>query len=405
MAPTEGSARQGAITPGGAGEKIVQAGETRSARVESLRALAAVAVVIAHTWGYAHAYQSAGTQGTFLARLIFGGGFGVYLFFALSGYLIYWPFARRDFGGSPGIDLRRYAANRMLRILPLYWLAVIVVLAFQSSPVMFADWWHWMLFAENYVSLSGVDGPLWSVVVELQFYVLLPLLALGIASAARGSRVRGAAAIGALGLASFLPWWLLVHQHGGSYLWRYNLPTTFFFFTGGMLVAVLRTAWTEQRPSWLRGALASSDMWLLASLPLWLAVIWRYDNSFLLAVASALMVAACVLPLRPGLLTRCLEWRPLALVGVASYSLYVWHVPILRALTGPAYHPANWIPSGFLGLALVAVPVSLAVAFVSFRFVETPFLRLRRRWSPASAKTDASPPGLEPKTAEAPVAS
>ena len=69
-------------------------------------------------------------------------------------------------------------------------------------------------------------------------------------------------------------------------------------------------------------------------------------------------------------LTRSLDWRPLALIGVASYSLYLWHLPIVEALAPHA-------------LAL-SVPVSLAVALLSYRLVETPFLRLRRRWSSSS---------------------
>jgi peptidoglycan/LPS O-acetylase OafA/YrhL len=59
---------------------------------------------------------------------------------------------------------------------------------------------------------------------------------------------------------------------------------------------------------------------------------------------------------------RALEWRPLALVGVASYSLYLWHVPILDALGGP--HAKQL----------------LAVAIASYRLVEAPFLRLRQCW-------------------------
>jgi peptidoglycan/LPS O-acetylase OafA/YrhL len=66
-------------------------------------------------------------------------------------------------------------------------------------------------------------------------------------------------------------------------------------------------------------------------------------------------------------LARALDWRPLALVGVASYSLYLWHLPIVEALTP--------------GAVLVSVPLSLLAALVSYRLVEAPFLRLRRRWS------------------------
>ncbi len=96
----ESGARDGERPGGGQGDVVVQAGEVRSARVESLRALAALGVLWGHVYGYAHAYRVNETLGTFTERFLFSGGFGVFVFFALSGYLIYWPFASRDFGGS-----------------------------------------------------------------------------------------------------------------------------------------------------------------------------------------------------------------------------------------------------------------------------------------------------------------
>ncbi len=188
--------------------------------------------------------------------------------------------------------------------------------------------------------------------------------------------------------------------HGNDPIWRYNLPATFFFFTGGMLVAVLRTSWKERLPSWVGRPFDSSDFWFLATAPLWLIVIWRYHYSFVIALAAAIMVAACVLPFRRGLVTRLLEWRPLALLGVASYSLYIWHSPLLNALTSPSYKTVSWVPGATLGLASVTVPLAIAIAFVSYGLIERPFLRLRRRWAAASARSGFEPqpsrPSVEP---------
>ena len=370
------------VVPAG-GEQVSQAGELRSARVESLRALAALGVLFGHVYGYASGFD----QETFGDRLLLGGGFGVFLFFALSGYLIYWPFARRDFGGGAAIDHRRYAANRILRILPLYWISVVIVLLWQQDGGSAGQWWRFMALAQNYFdeTVATVNGPLWSVVVEVSFYLVLPLLALAIGRLAGGSRLWGAAAIGACGLASLLLWYFQVYRDPGDAIWRYNFPTTFFFFTGGMLVAVLRTKWQAQRPRWASSGLGHTDLWLLAALPFWLVIVWRYQYTWLAVLPSTLMVAACVLPLRPGPLMRVLEWRPLAALGIASYSLYVWHIPVLNEVTG-----WSWVPDSTIGLAAIAIPASIGVAVLSYRVIETPFLRLRRRWSTASAENEAT---------------
>src|SRR3954447_21096105 len=102
-------------------DEVVQAGELRSARIESLRALAALGVLLGHLWGQANAHAAGATMDGFGARVLLGGGFGVWLFFALSGYLLFWPFARAALGDGRRIDLGRYARNRLLRIVPLYY--------------------------------------------------------------------------------------------------------------------------------------------------------------------------------------------------------------------------------------------------------------------------------------------
>lgn len=361
---------------------VVQAGEVRLARIESLRALAALAVVLGHVWLVANLDQPARLIDTYPRRVLYGGGFGVFVFFGLSGYLLFWPFVRRHFGGGPPIDLRRYARNRALRILPLYWFAVLFLLVVQNGGGSLTLLWRHLLFVQSMWrdSLTAVDGVLWSVAVEIQFYALLPLLAVGLARLTRGSRAGAALVLGAAAVAAVLLRQALASRNGD--LWGYQLPTTFQFFVGGMLVALLRQAWEERRPRWLDGPLGSSTLWIVASLPIWALVLDRFAWQSLLAVASFLLVGAVALPLRPGGLVRALDWRPLALLGVASYSLYVWHVPLIDALD----------VSGFARLALVAFPLSIAAAAASYRLVEWPGLRLRRQWARAAATQVGSPP-------------
>src|SRR5581483_8489917 len=118
---------------------------------------------------------------TWWHRTLLGGGFGVFLFFALSGYLLYLPFARSTFGGSRPVDLRRYARNRVVRILPLYYVVAVSYLIASGAPIR--QWAAFLTFTENFSrsTLGQVDGPMWSLVVELLFYALLPLIAMAVA--------------------------------------------------------------------------------------------------------------------------------------------------------------------------------------------------------------------------------
>jgi peptidoglycan/LPS O-acetylase OafA/YrhL len=376
----------------GSGEAISQAGELRSARVESLRALAALGVMVGHIYGSAHAYGPT-IFATYWHRLLLGGGFGVYLFFVLSGYLLYWPFAREAFGGHGTVNLRRYGLNRALRILPLYYAVLVILMIAQNDGGTLRLWWSHALFAESFSNdtLLPVDGVMWSLVTELHFYIALPLIAYAIARVARGSLRRGALALGALWIASFvLRYATFLHHPQHSSLLRYQLPGLFLYFAFGMLLAQLRLAWERHRPAWVSGALANSDVWMLLAALLWLLVAHDYGWEVLGGAASFLMVGACVLPLRKGFVLRALEWRPLAFIGVCSYSLYLWHVPVVEHIW-----QAGWVHS-FPALFAVAAPLSIGAAIVSYLVIESPFLRLRRRWSSSAAPVVAKPLVSEP---------
>ncbi|HEX3617800.1 MAG TPA: hypothetical protein VHU61_14765 [Solirubrobacteraceae bacterium] len=93
----------------------------------------------------------------------------------------------------------------------------------------------------------------------------------------------------------------------------------------------------------------------------------------------ALLVGACVLPLRPGRVVHLLSSKALAAVGIASYSIYLWHVPIETWMHRRHYAFVHH----FGEMALIAIPICLAAGFLSYRLIEAPFLSLRKRWGPA----------------------
>lgn len=348
------------------GASVVQAGEVRSARIESLRALAALSVLVGHVWLF-----SQGAGGSYPGRLVGAGRYGVWLFFALTGYLLFWPFVR----GGP-IDLRRYALNRALRILPLYYVVVVVLLVLDQHGGSPSQWLRFTTMTESFSSstVGTVDVPVWSLVVEVQFYVLLPLLAWLLLRT--GSLRRAAIGLGVLALLSLAVWFAKVHSPAVPDLrWRYSLPATFFNFTAGMFLALFRVRAGRRRVGATPLLAGGVALWLVAAS----AVRWAEP---LCALGAVLIVAALVLPVRDGPLTRSLAFRPLAALGVASYSLYLWHVPVIRSLHSHAGF-------GTAGLLAAGAACAVAVAAASHVGVERPFLALRRRWGPVAAEPAA----------------
>jgi peptidoglycan/LPS O-acetylase OafA/YrhL len=374
---------QGSLPPQG-GAVVEQAGERRLARIESMRALAAIGVVIGHSWGAAHHYGPSSNDDV-IARMIFGSSFGAFMLLGMSGYLLYWPFVRHHFGVGSPIALRQYALNRALRILPLYYVAIVFLLLVSEDGGSLKQWVAFLTFGANFFkdTVATVDGPLWSVIIELHFYLVLPPLAAGLAWASRGRLGRAVVLLSLLCAASLALWlWQVTFQERGQInpLWRYSLPATFYFIGIGMLLALARLAIERRRPAWMQGALGSADLWVVASIPLWIACFQEPRLLPLITIACFLVVGATILPLRAGRLLGALDWRPLAAIGIASYSLYVWHNPLIEAVVW-----SDWFPDRAWVVMPIIPPLCVAVALVSYRWIEEPFLRLRRRWSPAAA--------------------
>ena len=359
--------------------RVDQAGELRLARLESLRALAALGVLGGHIWGAHHAFGAA-AQDDFLARTLFGGGFGVFVFFALSGYLLYRPLAEATLAGGARIDLGRYARNRVLRILPLYYVVVAVLLIVQEGGGSLGQWLRFATLTQNFFRSTAltVDGPIWSLIVEIHFYALLPFVAFGLARLAGRSPARAAGLLVVAGLAgAALRLYLINRHHTSDPRVVYSLLTTSFFFVPGMLLAIGRVEWDRRPELRLPGLLGSGDAWLLASLPVWVLVFDDYARTPLAAVASFLVVGAADAAAALGSARQGARLAP-ARAGRRRVLQPLPLAPADRRLARPARRRR---PRGAPALGL---GLSLLVAFASYRFVEEPFLRLRRRWASSS---------------------
>jgi peptidoglycan/LPS O-acetylase OafA/YrhL len=353
---------------------VLQAGKLRSPRIEATRAVAALSVLVGHVWLFSHLYGSS-AYASLPRRLLAGGGLGVMLFFALSGYLIYRPFARRDFADGGPVSIGTYARNRALRILPVYWVAVVFLLLVTQHGGSANQWWRFLTLSESFSTTTAqtVDGPMWSLVVEVHFYLLLPFLAWALARL--GGR-RPAVAVGVLIVLGAASAWFRHLNPAPVYIWQYSLPATFYGFVPGMALALVQPRLDAARPGWWRGPAFRRDVWLGVGVAGWVAVCqWLQWEAPVIAVGTFFFVGALVLPLEEGLLVRLLDLRVLALVGVASYSLYLWHVPMIERVW-----EQHDIRISFSALLFETLPAALVVAGLSYALVERPALSLRGRW-------------------------
>jgi peptidoglycan/LPS O-acetylase OafA/YrhL len=348
--------------------------------------------------------------------------YGVALFFALSGFLLYRPFAAAVLRGEALPSVRGYFRNRALRILPAYW-AILLVSALLLETTLVRNGSHLRphalhgdgllrtaTFTQNYTPglLGSGIGPAWSLAVEAVFYILLPALAFGalvLARAypsARGRRWAAAAPAAALLLLGLSGKAAARHVVPGAHnewgaTWHSVVELSFWgqadLFAFGMALAVVYAEVAH-------GGLRLPRSWRLWA---WAGVVGGYalvhatappDAQLSYSPANTVMALVCALLL--GLvvlqtaerrsqtpLLRALETAPIVWVGMVSYSVFLWHGPVVRWLA--AHDAVVGGRGGFVVNTLFLLAITLALSALSYRFVEEPALRLKRRTVPAEA--------------------
>lgn len=368
---------------------------------ESLRALAAVMVVMHHAVSLAGPTR-AGRLAT-PAAVMDG---GVAVFFVLSGFLIYRPLVAAHLSGRPGPRWRSFWWRRALRIVPAYW-AVLSFFWFIGSFDLGRDWWRHYLFLQNYSASTVLRGvsQAWSLGTEVTFYLMVPLFAAGLVRLSRGAALRsrpvvqlgGCAALWLTGIGSRVAverW--APGQRGLSFNW---LPTNLDLFATGMALAVL-SAWAVDDVA-LRRRLdrlaASAWPWWATAVALfaWYAYrvgaadfatgysgwFWHRRQLGLGLFTVLLMVPAVFGDQQRGLLRRVWSWRPLVWVGSVSYGLYLWHFDWMKRSLLFEGRP-GWISSlagdaSPVYLFAVGLGVGLLSAAASWYLLEEPLQRFR----------------------------
>jgi peptidoglycan/LPS O-acetylase OafA/YrhL len=337
-------------------------GESRIPSLDGLRAISIALVLFAHTGGTRFFPSFVGPR-----RVL--GHFGVRIFFVISGFLIT-TLLLKELEKTGRISLKWFYIRRFFRIFPAaytYLLVMCVLTAAGVTGLTRADLAHAFTYTVNYEHVRPwLTIHLWSLSIEEQFYMLWPAV-LFFSGRKTGLRIAAVA----LFAAPLIGW--ATQRWVPSLAWSVG---TSFQTNADMLAAGCLLAGIRDRLigfGWYRAFL---------------------ESRLFLAVPALIvaMVAGVAIPLLPSLLAapllnlsiavfidrsvrypsdafgRFLNWKPVAFVGVLSYSLYLWQEPFLNRLSD---HPLCWFPVNLLCAG--------AAALASYYFIEKPFLGLRRR--------------------------
>jgi peptidoglycan/LPS O-acetylase OafA/YrhL len=317
-----------------------------------------------------------------------GGGFlGVSLFFTLSGFLIT-SVLLRSHDGADGIRLASFWARRYRRLLPAACVALAGVVAFGATVATEQQLrdlpggvgaalaqcanWYFVLTGQSYAEQFSAPSPVahfWSLAVEEQFYLVMPLVLLVLLRLSRSLRVV-AVAVGGLALASSAL--MAVLFEAGASIDRLYFGTdtrAAELLVGCVLALVLHEAPLRLAPEPARvlggaGVVASG-----VTLACWAGVSLTdsalYRGGFLaIALLSGVVITSIVA--QSGPVAKVLAWSPLAAVGRISYGLYLFHWPVYLWLD------ADRTGLGPTPLLLLRLAVTVAAATVSYHLVEMP---------------------------------
>lgn len=328
---------------------------TRFPALDGLRGIACLLVVLQHA--------------PIITTSPFGrhGSEAVTIFFSLSAFLLFYPWA---VGKKP--DIKLYYRRRVLRIYPAYLIALglgAFATWYVGKTFSAPDVWTHLTFTHAMFRKSTISliPAAWSLPAEIQFYLILPILAIIVASR---PIIKLALLFGVLSVVQM--------QHAAdSTPWR-NIPVLLNPFLLGMLVAVIVVRFPKIKSEWL-----------LLGLPLAVATRVEYLQEIDLVIQhkfwymileprgliSALAVAALLLGVATsqGVGKAIFAWKPLRLAGICGYGIFIFHNAIFVVFS-------KWFSP--LAALLAGIPVVFLVGLLSYQFVEAPCMRLGGKVSP-----------------------
>jgi peptidoglycan/LPS O-acetylase OafA/YrhL len=364
------------------------------AGLDGLRAIGALAVF------FVHFQQFTGLSGSFLfidfERWMMNGNTGVALFFVLSGFLLSIPFWH-SFKSNQFPNIKHYFINRATRIIPLYYICLVGLLAikgFQGSDVSFNNIISHLVFLHNLKDnqVMSLNPPFWTLAVEFQFYLLLPLLfVLLFKLGLRKAQILCFLLIPVIYLSyRYFMGQMVIHND-----WPISIPLIWPFGVSVKSAAGQSLTYSlfAHLPHFLIGMFLASlykqktSKW--AEVVFWLSVglvfailatelddllqldFGRYNFPFVAVLLGLIVFTAP----QAKWARRFLEFTTLKWLGVISYGIYIFHYPIQKA-TLKAFEAININISQQVPLYLfITLLVTLLVSHITNKLVERPVMK------------------------------
>jgi len=357
-------------------------GLDRVPALTGVRALAAILVLATHaaytTGKYTHGYL-----GVVYSRL----EIGVPIFFVLSGFLLFGPWVRAAVAGAAAPSLSRYARHRVRRIMPAYVVTVLAAYLIyhfreagpnpgHSVNGLLRNLTLTQIYTDSYLYSHLHQGltQMWSLAVEVAFYLVLPGLAYLLLVLLCRRRWRpGLLLVGLAGLALISPvWMVLVHETeilpDGASLW---LPGYLAWFIGGMMLTVL--AAMRVRSYWFIAIPLATVCFFIAATPIAgepttspTGLAQAVLKIAFYAVIATLVVAPLALGDR-GCYTRLLASRPMVWLGEISYEIFLVHLIVMELAMVEILHWRVYTGSMPV-LFIVTLALTIPVAWLLHRF-------------------------------------
>lgn len=391
-------------------------GTNEIAALDGLRALAVLLVVWLHVASFAVDAGAAQPPFILAQAAWFGGGYGVFLFFNLSGFLLFLPYARAISTGRPLPSIGKFYLRRVLRILPLYY-AVIFLLIFLKEPQYLEPanripllFNLFMIGDFRYDSFGAISTQFWTLSIEFQFYLLLPFIAWGIAKLAGRKMTKWAYLRIGIGVSLLIVYGLVIRgivnyyhyvKHfdliGGKGIKKYITALLYGvdgkfieIFALGIGISFLYVWAVEQKHLSVQSRNIIGIIALLLALIsavsaayiqslFTLKYIWAVDMSWQnfgswgIGCCCAILLISVLFS--PAIIQSIWSVYPLRFIGLISYGIYLWHFPLLETIS-PLVIPGH-LNTALIRLWLSGVSISILFASATYYLIEKPFLSLR----------------------------